>query len=127
MRRREFLGMLGGAAAAWPLAARAQHAKLRTIGVLGTASAAAGGPWIAAFIARLRELGWIEGRTVAIEYRWAEGRSERFAEIAAELVRRNVDVILAIRRGGLRGKAGYLDDPHRVGDPAGPGRQRPRR
>ena len=76
MRRREFLGVLGGAAA-WPLAARAQQRKLPTIGYLG-ASTPRPEPWTAAFVQRLRELGWIEGRTVAIEYRWAEGRSERY-------------------------------------------------
>ncbi len=95
MRRREFLGVLGGAAAAWPLAARAQQpGKLPTIGFLGASTPAAQGQWTAAFVQRLRELGWIEGRTVAIEYRWAEGRSERFAEIAAEFVRLKVDVIV---------------------------------
>jgi putative ABC transport system substrate-binding protein len=94
MRRREFITLLG-MAAAWPLAARAQQlGKLPTIGFLGTTSAAAWSPWTAAFTQRLRELGWIEGRTIAIEYRWAEGRSERFAEIAAEFVRLKVDVIL---------------------------------
>ena len=94
MRRREFLGMLG-AGAAWPLTARAQQAgKLPTIGFLGTASASAWGPWTAAFVQRLRALDWIEGRTVAIEYRWAEGRTERYAEIAAEFVRLKVDIIV---------------------------------
>jgi putative tryptophan/tyrosine transport system substrate-binding protein len=93
--RRELLTALGGAAAAWPLAVRAQQlGKLPTIGFLGTTSAAAWSPWTAAFTQRLRELGWIEGRTIAIEYRWAEGRSERFAEIAAEFVRLKVDVII---------------------------------
>ena len=95
MRRREFISLLGGAAAAWPLAARAQQAgRLPTIGVLSPASASAWGPWIAAFVQRLRELGWIEGRTIAIEYRWAEGHTERYAEIAAEFVRLKVDVIV---------------------------------
>ena len=95
MRRREFITLLGGAAAAWPLAARAQQpGKLPTIGFLGAATPAAWGQWVAAFVQRLRELGWIEGRTVAIEYRWAEGRSERYAEIAAEFVRLKVDVIV---------------------------------
>jgi putative ABC transport system substrate-binding protein len=93
-KRREFITLLGGAAA-WPVAARAQQlGKLPTIGFLGTTSAAAWSPWTAAFTQRLRELGWIEGRTIAIEYRWAEGRSERFAEIAAEFVRLKVDVII---------------------------------
>jgi putative ABC transport system substrate-binding protein len=94
MRRREFITLLG-CAAVWPLAARAQQAaKLPTIGFLGASTLAAWGPWLAAFVQRLRELGWIEGRTVAIEIRWAEGRSERFPEIAAELVRLKVDVIV---------------------------------
>src|SRR5271170_2296666 len=96
MERREFITLLGGAAAAaWPLAARAQQpSKLPTIGFLG-ADASTFSPWTAAFVARLRELGWIEGRTIAIEYRWGEGRPERYAEIAAEFVRLNVDVIVA--------------------------------
>src|SRR5215218_8945260 len=95
MRRRKFITLLGSAAAAWPLVVRAQQAaKLPTIGFLGASTPAAMSPWTAAFVQRLRELGWIEGRTVAIEYRWAEGRSERYAEIAAELVRLKVDVIV---------------------------------
>src|SRR5438309_7925659 len=93
MRRRQFITLLGGAAA-WPLAARAQQAKLPTIGFLGASTPLNWNPWTAAFLQRLRELGWVEGRTVAIEYRWAEGRNERFAEIAAEFVRLKVDVIL---------------------------------
>ena len=93
--RRKFLATLGGAAAAWPLAARAQQAgKLPTIGYLGTAGASAWAPWTAAFVQRLHELGWIDGRTVAIQYRWAEGRAEHLAEIAGELVRLKVDVIV---------------------------------
>ena len=95
MRRRDFVALLGGAAAAWPVAARAQQpAKVPTIGFLGAALPSSWGKWVAAFVQRLRELGWSEGRTIAIEYRWAEGRSERYAEIAAEFVRRNVDVIV---------------------------------
>ena len=95
MRRREFITFLGGAAAAWPLAARAQQAgKLPTIGILGVATASAWSPWVAAFVQRLHEFGWIEGHTIAIEYRWAEGRSERFAEIASEFIRLKVDVIV---------------------------------
>src|SRR5262249_54880707 len=93
--RRKFLTTLGAAAAAWPLGAWAQQAgKLPTIGYLGSATPATQGQWVAAFVQRLRELGWIEGRTIAIEYRWAEGRPERAAEIAAELVQRKVDVIV---------------------------------
>ena len=95
MRRRVFITLLGGAAAACPLAARAQQAgKLPTIGFLGTATPSTQSSRVAAFVQRLRELGWIENRTVAIEYRWAEGRPERFAEIAAEFVRLKVDVIV---------------------------------
>jgi putative tryptophan/tyrosine transport system substrate-binding protein len=93
--RRKFLTALGGAAAAWPLAARAQQAgKVPTMGLLGANNAAAQSPWTAAFLQRLRELGWIEGRNLAVEYRWAEGRDQRAAELAAELVRRKVDIIV---------------------------------
>jgi putative tryptophan/tyrosine transport system substrate-binding protein len=93
MKRRDFVALFGGAAAYWPLTAWAQQPKLPTIGFLG-ADASAFGPWTAAFVARLHELGWIEGRTIAVEYRWSEGRPERYAEIAAEFVRLNVDVIV---------------------------------
>src|SRR5262249_54595374 len=95
MRRREFITLLGGAAAGWPLAARAQQTgKLPTIGFLGAPTPAGGGQLLAAFVQRLRELGWVDGRNLAIEYRWAEGRVERYDEIAAEFVRLKVDVIL---------------------------------
>jgi putative tryptophan/tyrosine transport system substrate-binding protein len=95
MKRREFITFLGGAATAWPLAVRAQQpAKLPTIGSLGSATASSEGQRVAAFVQRLRELGWIDGRNVAIEYRWAEGRNERYAEIAAEFVRLKVEVIV---------------------------------
>jgi len=94
MRRREFITLLGGAAAAWPFVAPAQQmGKLPTIGFLGASTSAAASQWTAAFVQRLRELGWIEGRTVAIQYRWAEGRAERFAEIAAEFIKLKVDVV----------------------------------
>src|SRR5262249_60089968 len=94
MRRREFITLLGGATA-WPLSARAQQTgRLPTIGFLGAATAVVWAPWTAAFEKRLDELGWMKGRTVAIEYRWAEGRSIRFAEIATEFVRFNVDAIV---------------------------------
>jgi putative tryptophan/tyrosine transport system substrate-binding protein len=94
MRRREFITLLGGAAAGWPLAAGAQSTKLPVIGFLGVSTPAAQGHMVAALVQRLRELGWIEGRTIAIDYRWAEGRDERYSEIAAEFVRLKVDAIL---------------------------------
>jgi putative ABC transport system substrate-binding protein len=93
MKRRAFINLLGGAAA-WPLAARAQQPGTRPIiGILGT-EAVAWRPLTDAFVGRLRELGWIEGRTVAFEYRWFEGRPERNTEIAAEFIRLKVDVIV---------------------------------
>jgi putative tryptophan/tyrosine transport system substrate-binding protein len=95
MKRREFITLLGGAAA-WPLAARAQRSsKMPTVGFLGATTPATSPQWAAAFAQRLRELGWTEGRNVAIEYRWAEGRNERMAQIAAEFVRARADVIVA--------------------------------
>jgi putative ABC transport system substrate-binding protein len=98
MRRREFITLLGGAAATWPFTARAQRGgkKLPTVGLLGASTRSNWNHWTAAFVRRLGELGWIEGRTVAIEYRWAEGSSERFAEIAAEFVQLKVDVVVTV-------------------------------
>src|SRR5215813_8339460 len=94
--RRDLITLLGGAAASWPLAARAQQAgKLPTIGFLGSATPLVESQRVAAFVQRLRQLGWIEGHNLGIEYRWAEGGSERFAEIAAEFVRLKVDLIVA--------------------------------
>ena len=95
LHRRAFITLLGGTAAAWPLVARAQQrAKLPTIGLMGTATSSGWSEWVAAFVRRLRELGWTEGRTIAIEYRWADGRGERLAEIAAEFVRLKVDIVV---------------------------------
>lgn len=94
MRRREILGVLGGAAA-WPLAARAQRPGIPVIGFLGGASP---GPWlrlVEAFRAGLRETGYVDNQNVAIEFRWAEGRYERLPELAADLVRRRVAVLIA--------------------------------
>jgi putative tryptophan/tyrosine transport system substrate-binding protein len=93
VKRREFVSLLGGTVA-WPLAAQAQSGKMPTIGYLGANTPAAMSQWTAAFVQRLRELGWIEGRNVAIEYRWAEGRLDRSPELIAELVRLKVDVIV---------------------------------
>jgi putative tryptophan/tyrosine transport system substrate-binding protein len=101
MQRREFITLLGGAAAgsaaSWPLAAHAQQAgNVRTVGFLGVTTPASQSQHLATFVQRLRELGWIEGRNLAIEIRWAEGRNERYAEIANEFVRLKVDVILTL-------------------------------
>jgi putative tryptophan/tyrosine transport system substrate-binding protein len=96
MRRRDFITLLSGAAVAWPLAARAQQAaQLPTIGFFSPSAASAQMEWTAAFLERLRERGWIEGTAIRIEYRWAEGRIDRLPEIAAELVRLKVKVIVA--------------------------------
>ena len=94
MIRRDFITLVGGVAA-WPLAARAQQpGKLRTVGFSGQSTRSAESELVAAFTQRLRELGWIEGRTITIEYRWSEGRAERSVQIAAEFVRLKVDVIV---------------------------------
>lgn len=93
MTRREFFGPLA-CALVWPRGSAAQTGKRPTIGFIGTTTSAAWAPWTAAFVARLRELGWIEGQTVTILYRWAEDRSERLAEIADEFVRDDVTVIV---------------------------------
>ena len=129
MRRREFM-TLGGAAAAsslsWPLAAHAQQPrqKLPTIGFLGSSTPAGWAPWVAAFQQRLRELGRIEGRTVAIEYRWAGGSNERGAEIAAEFARRKVDVIVTTGSSALAVKEAIATVPvvfALLADPIGSG------
>ena len=128
MKRREFITLLGGAAVTWPLAARAQQPKTPTIGFLGANSASAQTQWTAAFVQRLRELGWIEGRTVSIEYRWAEGRRDRYTEITAEFVETQGR---CHRRGGKRsshrGQAGDIGHPNCLRGSGGPGWHRPRR
>jgi putative ABC transport system substrate-binding protein len=95
MMRREFIALLGGAAA-WPLAARAQQPAMPVIGFLGASTPSNWATWTTAFVQGLRALGWVEGRTVKIEYRWAEGQSQRYAEIAAEFARLKVDVIVTV-------------------------------
>ena len=94
--RREFITLLGGAAAAWPMAARAQQPSMPVIGFLGASTPSNWATWTTAFVQGLRALGWVEGRTVKIEYRWAEGQSQRYAEIAAEFARLKVDVIVTV-------------------------------
>ena len=125
MRRRQVITLLGGAAAAWPLAVRAQQTRAATIGLLGTGSAAAQSQWTAAFVQRMRELGWVEGRNLAIEYRWAEGRTERLNELANDLVRLKVDVIVTHNTPGpLAAKQATSTIPivfATAGDPVGVG------
>jgi putative tryptophan/tyrosine transport system substrate-binding protein len=125
MRRRDFITLVGGAAVSCPLSARAQQpAKLPTIGFLGTTTAASWSSWTAKFVERLRELGWIEGQTVAVEYRWGEGRTERYAEIAAEFVRLKVDVIITGGLGIFAAKQATSTIPlvfAVLGDPVGTG------
>lgn len=95
MNRREAVALFGGAAASWPLAAQAQQRnKLPTIGFLGSATPQGWASWVTAFLEQMHRHGWVEGRTFTIEYRWADGRPERYAELAAELVRLNVDIIV---------------------------------
>jgi len=117
VKRREFIAMLGGAAS-WPLgAAHAQQPdKLPTIGFLGTTTRSAWSEWSVAFLQRLRELGWIEGRTVAIEYRWAEGRVEGLTELASELVRKKVDVIVTAGPRPLQRRDEARGHPRRTTD-----------
>ena len=93
MTRREFVELLSGTVAAWPLVAQAQQGTPLHIGVLG-ADATVWNAWTVAFVDRLRELGWIEGDTIDIEYRWAGGSSRRVSDFTAELLRRHVDVIV---------------------------------
>ena len=128
MRWRTFIMLLGGAAVTWPLAARAQQpGKLPTIGFLG-ATPSIESQRVAAFVQRLRELAWIDGRNLSIEYRWAEGRNERYAEIAAELVRLKVDVIVTSAiPPNPRGKASYSGHSDRVRGGGGPGQDWPGR
>ena len=94
MRRREFITLVGGAVTALPFAVRAQQPARPVIGLMGVDSAESQSRMTAAFVQRLRELGWTEGRNVIIEYRWAAGHTERFADIAAEFTQRNVSIIL---------------------------------
>jgi putative ABC transport system substrate-binding protein len=96
VRRRDFIKVIVGSPVAWPLGARAQQpAKLPIIGFLSANTPSSMGQWVAVFVQRLREFGWADGRNIAIQYRWAEGRFERLAEFAAEFVRLKVDVIVA--------------------------------
>jgi putative ABC transport system substrate-binding protein len=103
MRRREFIALMGGATA-WPLATQAQQAAMPVIGFLGPASAEAWKSWTKVFVDRLDELGWTDGRTVRIVFRWASGHSDRFGELAAELVNLNVNIIVTAGSATLQTK-----------------------
>jgi putative tryptophan/tyrosine transport system substrate-binding protein len=99
MKRREFITLLGGAAVAWPLAARAQQGKMPVIGILASVSPAPYAPFIAAIKEGLRQTGYVEGRNVAIEYRWAEGQYDRLPQLAGELVESGVAVMILVGGG----------------------------
>jgi putative ABC transport system substrate-binding protein len=111
MKRREFITLLGSAAAAWPTAARAQQRGMPEIGLLGPSSAEQDAPYVAAFRQGLEQAGYREGRNVAIEYRWAEGRNERLTTLVAELVRRQERNFCARPSCGTGGKAATMTIP----------------
>ena len=114
MRRRQFITLLGGAAAAWPLTARAQQVKVARIGFLGLVSASSHANRVAALRAGLRDLGWVEGQNILIEFRWAEGDYERLPGLAGELVRLNVDVLVTHgAAGALAAKKRHVNCPNR--------------
>src|SRR5438477_11360202 len=100
MRRRKFIAQLGTAAVAWSVGVRAQKSTIPVIGFLGSASPAQWAPFVAAFRKGLNETGYVEGKNVAIEFRWAEGHYDRVPALAADLVRREVTVIFATAPGG---------------------------
>jgi len=95
MRRREFITLLGGTVAAWPLAVHAQQPAMPMIGLLGSGTASEWTPYVGAFRQGLRDAGYVEGRNVAIEARWANSQYDRLPTMAAELVQRQVTVIVA--------------------------------
>src|SRR5262245_6558783 len=121
--RRGFITLLGGAAATWPLPARAERGAMPVIGVLGSTSAESLKDVLPGFRQGLYETGYIEGQNIAIEYRWAENQIERLPALATDLVRRQVAVIASVRRHrfGIRRKSGDRNDPHCLHDRRRPG------
>jgi putative tryptophan/tyrosine transport system substrate-binding protein len=105
MRRREFITLIGGAVVAWPLRARAQQGKMPVIGILASVSPAPYAPFIAAIKEGLRQTGYVEGRNVAIEYRWAEGQYDRLPQLASELVESGVAVMILVGGGATTAAA----------------------
>jgi putative ABC transport system substrate-binding protein len=110
MRRREFLSIVGGAAA-WPLAARAQHPAMPVVGFLRSTSPADSMPLVTAFRQGLNEMGFVEGRNVGIEFRYAEGRSDRLPALAADLIRQPVTIIVGNSPAAFAAKAATTTVP----------------
>src|SRR5262245_65534652 len=126
MKRREFISLIGGIAAAWPLAARAQQRGVPVVGFFRGGTAAGAANLLSAFRKGLSETDFVEGRNLAIEFRWGLDSPERRAEAAAEMVRRNVDVIVApgFSVAALAAKARTTTIPivfHTAGHPVQPG------
>ena len=116
LQRRDFITLLGGGVAAWPVAARAQQAAMPVIGFLSTTSAGPFAHLIAGFRRGLEEVGYVDGRNVVIEYRWAEGQYDRVRALALDLVQRQVAVIVTTggETSAVAAKAATTLDPHRV-------------